>query len=248
MGFSDVLRQAEEDVRKVSSRHEKARREAEGEVRRAEKAQEERVRDIEKRMRSIEKKTTCSVAFFNGIHLYANRVAYADTKLSLDASLKAAVDIRGGIYPGGRSGLPRDYRKMFIVIESHTGSILRECDPDDEKKARDFVALVKATAAKAGKVKADASRQLAELQVELDKEKANTSEIEAAKAALEAVESDTGEIDEARKALEELRSKVPQEELAAYNEEKIRYGRKILAGLLIAAIVLIAIVLAVVLS
>lgn len=236
MGFGDDLRQAEMNVRMACASYEQTQKEAEDAVRRAEKARDARIRDIEKNMGSVKKEAARRVASFKNIFLYVDRVVCAGSRLGFDEALVATVDVRGGIYPGGRFGAPRDHRRLFVLIESPAGTILRECDPNEEKKARDFVALVNETAASASEVKENACRQLEKLQVELDKEKVDTDEIETAKSALNAVKNDTEVVDAARKALEDLRAQASQEELAAYSDEKARRGRKVLAGAVVLVI------------
>ena len=248
MGLGDDLKQAEMKVHMARVANDQARKEAEAAVRRAEKAREARMLDIEKMMRSVKKETARRVASYNGVFLYVDRVVCAGTKLSLDAFLDAKVDVRGGIYPGGCFGTPRDHRKLFILIESPAGTILRECDPDEEKKARDFVTLVNTTAAKVNEVQANARRQLEKLQDELDKEEAKTAEIDAAKAVLEAAKNDTSAVDAAQRAFEEAKLNASKEELTAYNDERNRYGRTILVAVSVAVVVLVAIVVALVFS
>ena len=276
------VRDAKANLRKAESDRASRIKDGEKSVRHAEKDREEKIKDVEKKIRSTERMFNKRVGSYQGLVLYPDRLVDGKTTLPLGPDVDARVETAGDIYSytGLMSGLShnwyasdvKDKRTLAVTVKSPQGAVVAMGDPDEEKEAREFAALVANTAARAAGVVAAREEELEALRRDLELIKGDTAEIDKAQAALrsisddtelkaaieraeaavsaasralEAAENDTSEIDEARSAIDRLKASAPEDEVSAYEaEHKKKTLRKIaiMAGAAVVVLAIIAVV------
>lgn len=240
MGFAEDMRQAEENFMAAKAVYSAAVSAASASISQTEKEYRRRICRVEASLTSSK-----TLDHYKGISVYSDRIVHSGTVLKLTTDVRVTVESRGGIYPAGRSGIRKDLRKLFIVVESPEGSILVKCNPNDEERARSFAARLRGLLSQGSETLAAKHTELARLQSELAIAQADTGAIHAAQYHYQVVCSDTAAVRAAEQALAALRASASQAEVAAYENSKRQTRNRDRVLAIVAGIVVVAAVAAV---
>lgn len=212
MGFAEDLQQAEWNLAAANAFHANAVNAAFAAVQQAERGYWARVQDLEAEAAGVREAYEKGLSSCAGITLYPDRVSDKEKAIPLVSGICASVAAAGNIRSGGG-----DCRTLSITIDFPNGKrIAAMGDPDKEGEARTFAALVMNTAAELDGPAPTLEQELARLQRELDAARADTRELDIARAAYEAAYYDTAAVQAAQQALDDALAHAPQEEIAAY--------------------------------
>lgn len=240
MGYVGNLQRAEQNLMQEHANRNAAIAAAAKGVQEAQVRYESRIRLAEKVIEEAEKPFKKPLATYSEVKLFADRVSDGEIEILLLEGVKATVDTSGNrAYIG-------DKRNLFVTINSSSGRrITVKGDPDREEKAREFAALVMNTAAVAPECVADREAGYPRLRAQLEAARADTRELDAARAAYEAAVNDPS-VQQAQLVLDDLKANAPQNELAAYEDAKRRkrYQHRVIAiaVILLAFLLLVAMV------
>lgn len=230
MGFIEDVKAAQARLDEATKAHAAAVKEAERLERQARKDYERRIADAERALRAEERSWDAPIASNGRLKLFATRVTGPNGALSILDGADARVDA---------SGLGKK-RKLYITIVSAAGQMVEECDAEQEKAAREFAAKVASQAKVAHEALARHEAESERLAQELDCIKRDTTAVDDASRATQAVRDDTSGIDEATRALEEVRAAGSAEDLEALKaHEQAARKKRVIAGAALAAVALV---------
>ena len=216
MGYAEDLRWAEQNLAVASAFHANAVNAAFVAVQQAEQRYWERIRAFEGEMASVREAYERGLSTCAGITLYPDRVSGETMTELLGAGVYTNVSTGGNTRYGGG-----DCRTLSITIDFPNGKrIAAMGDPNKEGEARAFAALVMNTAAELDDPPPTLEEELARVRRDLDAARADTSELDAARAAYEAAYCDTADVQAAQQVHDELRARVPQQEVVAYEDPR----------------------------
>lgn len=273
------VRQFESEADRIANQRKKAVKEAEKTLRKAENERESAIRKLEKEIKSVERSAVRRIDSYGDIVLYADRVIGSGVEVYLNEEVEAEVAVNGNTYSytGLLGGLShnwyasdtKDKRTLSLTVNSPKGMLTTMGKPDEEKKAREFAALVRNIAVNAQNASKERDRKIKKLKSELNSMESDTrsidearallaaamndpsseeaatrakAAIEDAKAALAATQNDTSAIETAQKSLAEIKAQMSTHDLAAYEEARTKHGRKnviIVAGVVVAIVLLV---------
>lgn len=236
MGFAEDLQQAERNLAAASAFHANAVNAALAVVQQAEQGYWERVRFFEAEASGLNDAYAKGLSTCAGITMYPDRVSDGTTTAPLEQGIAASVSTGGNRYGQGCS----DARTLAITIDFPNGMrITAMGDPDKEGEARAFAALVMNKAAELDGALPTLEQDLAHLQQELAAARADTRELDAARAAYQTAYYDTAAIQAAEQALEALKAQAPQAAQAYEDAKKKRRLRDRVIAVVAAAVVIV---------
>lgn len=275
------VRQAKSDANSIEGQRSKAVKDAEKAVRKAEKEQEIAIKKLERKIKSVEAPASRKIDSYEDIVLYADRVVGSgvEVDLSEDTAVEVAVNgdifsytsLLGGFSHNWYSANISDKRTLSLTINSPKGMLTTMGKPNDEKRAREFAALVRNTAVNAKNYAEEKANKISNLRDELGRVKTDTQAIDEARAllgaakndpasdeamvrakamieeaetALTAAKNDIYAIEMAQKNLDELKAQMSANDLVTYEEARTKRARKsiIVLAAIIAAIVLVIVI------
>ncbi|WP_080801802.1 hypothetical protein [Arabiibacter massiliensis] len=216
MGYAEDLLWAEQNLAAASAYHANAVNATFAAMQQAEQGYWERIRALEELVAEAEDVFVNGLSTYEGITLYPDRVSDGETTAPLVRGVHSTVTTAGSKPSSGP-----DTRTLSITIDFPNGMrITAMGDPDEEGAARAFAALVMNTAAKTGGAGPSEAEEFARLERELARARADTRELDAARAAYETAYYDTAAVWAAQRHLDDVLARTPEEELAAIEDAR----------------------------
>lgn len=227
MGYQEDVAAARAKLDEASKAYAAAVRDAEKVEKQARKAYEKGVKDAEKALDNYVALSKKAKASFGGMQLFADRVDSSMGSIALVGSVDARVDVSAAGPVAGRKkkGGAKDDRPLFVTVTSDDGQLVEEGDASQEKEAREFVAKVINQSKVAQDGRTQQADEIERLSQTVEDAKADSEELDAAVAALQAAKDATQERDEAERLLEETLASGSEEERAALQEKELKAKR-----------------------
>lgn len=240
MGYSENIQRAEQNLMQAHANRNAAIAAATKGIEDAQVRYSARIRSMEKELRAAQ-----APFCYNDAELYPDKLVYQSEEVFLRYVTGVSVEVRGGVFPSGRSGFLKDLRELYVCVSSADKAVMVKCDPDDEVGARAFAERIKETVADVDAAISSKNESVARGIAQLEAAWADTRELDAARAAYEAAVNDPS-VQQAQLVLDGLKANAPQNELAAYEDAKRhkRYQHRIIAiaVILLAFLLLVAMV------
>lgn len=229
MGYIEDLKEAQDRLAAANKEHATLVKSAEQAEKKARSIHDSQIAKSEKELKILDAKWNKPIGTFGSLKLFADKITSPTTTLDIAEGIDAKVDA---------SGLLK--KRVFLTFTSKSGQIVEECDANKEKDAREFGAKVVNQGSAARTAKEAYQSERTRLTEEIQRLRDDTSDIDAAAAAVEAARSDTAAIDEATQILEGVKASATEEDLAAAKEhEQKARKKKMLIGGTAAAVILV---------